>query len=90
MVSYKFPLCSGKPWFLNLRSVAFNLVYSKFALQESKPTFDLTVFTYNHKKNQVLGFYFDCGVCVGKQDIFVLLWRFNLGQPLRFHVKITC
>lgn len=43
-------------WFLNL-SVAFNLVYSKFALQESKPSFDLTVFTYNpNKKIRYLGF----------------------------------
>ena len=43
-------------WFLNL-SVAFNLVYSKFSLQESKPTFDLTVFTYNSSKTiRYLGF----------------------------------
>lgn len=54
-------------WFLNL-SPAFNLLYSKFDLQDDKPAFDLTVFTYNsNKKPQVFGFYFDRGVCVGRQ-----------------------
>lgn len=43
-------------WFLSL-NVVFHLVFSKFALQDHKPTFDLTVFTYNpNEKIRYLGF----------------------------------